>query len=352
MVAPTPPADTRHADIQPGTPDVGADEVRALLVRLLRGPVAPDASGGDVEEMRRHIHALREAGVPVGEQCDGGYALTELFELLDSDAILARLPARVRARTASLELAWVLDSTNSELQRRPAAANGAASVLLAEGQSGGRGRRGKDWSSPLGAHVYLSLARTFDAGWARLGGLSLAAGVATVEALHGLGYDRVRLKWPNDLVVPAADGGLRKLGGLLVDGGGHQDGPARAVIGVGVNVRMPNCFGDRIEQPWCDLVGLRVPPPSRSAIAAAIITHWVPALDSFERSGLTPLLARYAAVDAIAGQPVRITSEAGCVDGIAVGLASDGSLRVRTEQGSERHFHAGEVSVRRIGGMT
>lgn len=328
-----------------------ADE-RALLARLIEGPIPADAragnDGSDAAALWQRVQDLQRAGVPIDEQAGGAYRLTQPFDLLDNHAIVGALPAPVRARIASLEVAWVLGSTNSELQHRPGAADGAASVLLAERQTAGRGRRGKEWSSPLGAHVYLSLARTFGGGWARLGGLSLVAGVATVEALHALGYGMVRLKWPNDLVVPAADGGLRKLGGLLVDGGGDHAGPARAVIGLGLNVRMPERFGVLIDQSWCDLAQLPVATPPRSAIAAAIIARWVPALDEFNRDGLCGFLTRYAAMDAIAGQPVRISSETSCIDGVALGLAGDGSLRVRTGDGAERCFHAGEVSVRRV----
>src|SRR5690606_16060837 len=138
-----------------------------------------------------------------------------------------------RGALSSLEVAWSLDSTNSELLRRPAPMTGAA-VLLAERQSGGRGRRGRSWASPLAANIYLSRARRFGGGLARLPGLSLVAGVASAEALQSLGFGSVRLKWPNDLVVPGegagSAGGLRKLGGLLVEGGGEAGGPARAAI--------------------------------------------------------------------------------------------------------------------------
>src|SRR5690606_1746983 len=109
----------------------------------------------------------------------------------------------------------------------------------------------------------LSLARGFDGGLARLGGLSLVAGVAAAEALHGLGLGAVRLKWPNDLVVVEAGApgsrpgqALRKLGGLLVEGGGEHAGPVRAVVGLGLNVRMPAVAGRAIGQPWIDLAAL------------------------------------------------------------------------------------------------
>jgi BirA family biotin operon repressor/biotin-[acetyl-CoA-carboxylase] ligase len=215
---------------------------------------------------------------------------------------------------------------------------------LAERQTGGRGRRGRSWASPLAAHLYLSLARQFSGGLARLGGLSLVAGIAVVEALHELGLGDVCLKWPNDVVV-RDHAGLRKLGGLLVEGGGEHAGPVRAVLGIGLNVRMPVATAAAIDQPWCDLAALG-PAVSRNAIAATLLAHLLPALETFDREGLAPYLPRYAALDALAGQRVRLHLPGGECDATALGLADDGALRVRTDDGSERVLHSGEVSVR------
>ncbi|MGY0557883.1 MULTISPECIES: biotin--[acetyl-CoA-carboxylase] ligase [unclassified Lysobacter] len=325
---------------------------RALLKRLIQGPVSGDALARDGGQTRaavwKRIEALRRAGVAIDAKPGRGYQLVGPLDLLDSDAIIAGLSAPVRARMASLELAWTLDSTNSELLRRPCAEDGGATVLLAERQTGGRGRRGRDWHSPLAAHLYLSLSRGFTGGLARLGGLSLAAGIASVDALHGLGFRQVRLKWPNDLVVAGPDGSLRKLGGLLVEGGGEHAGPVRAVIGLGLNVRMPDGDASRVDQPWCDLSGLQQ-SPSRNAVASALVAELVTTLDAFDRSGLGPLLPRYAAMDALAGEAIILRGE-GCEQtGTAIGLAADGALRVRLDDGSEKSFHSGDVSVRRIG---
>src|SRR5690606_23941839 len=229
--------------------------------------------------------------------------------------------------------------------RRPAPRDGVA-VLLAERQTGGRGRRGRGWASPLAANLYLSLARQFDGGLARLGGLSLVAGVAAAEALHALGFTAVRLKWPNDLVV-VDDGTLRKLGGLLVEGGGEHAGPVRAVIGLGLNVRMPATHGAAIDQPWIDLVTLAsAAPPSRNHVAAALLGALLPALDRFDRDGLPAFLQRHAELDALAGREVVLHGGDGDRSGTAAGLAPDGALRVRLNDGSVQNFHAGEVSVR------
>lgn len=330
---------------------------RALLQRLIQGPASGDALARACGQTRaavwKRIQALREAGVRIDARAGRGYALSAPLDLLDADAIGAALPAAARARIATLDVAWSIDSTNSALLRSPAPDAGLAAVLLAERQTGGRGRRGREWASPLAAHVYLSLSRGFAGGLARLGGLSLVAGIASVEALHALGFAKVRLKWPNDLVVVDARG-LRKLGGLLVEGGGEHAGPARAVLGLGLNVRMPEAGAAAIDQPWCDLGMLAAdagrPLPSRNEVVAALLEHWLPALDAFDADGLAPFLPRYAALDALAGQAVTIHGGRATDTGVALGLAADGALRVRLADGTEQGFHAGEVSVRRVDG--
>ena len=178
---------------------------RALLSRLMEGPATGEALARACGQTRaavwKRIDALREAGLAIEARPGHGYALVNPLELLDSERIAAALPPEARARTAAVEIAWNLDSTNSELLRRVPAIDGTATVLLAERQTRGRGRRGRDWASPMAAHLYLSLSRTFAGGLSRLGGLSLVAGIATVEALHAAGYPGVRLKWPNDLAA-------------------------------------------------------------------------------------------------------------------------------------------------------
>lgn len=325
----------------------GRDE-RVLLRRLAAGPVSGDVLAGELGLTRaavwKRIEALREAGMVITALPGRGYRLAQALDLLEADAIRAALPAAVRAELAALEVAWTLESTNTSLLQCEAPARGCA-VLLAERQTGGRGRRGRCWASPLAAHVYLSLARRFEGGLARLGGLSLVAGVATAEALHALGFPQVRLKWPNDLVV-VEGAGMRKLGGLLVEGGGEAGGAARAVVGLGLNVRMPPAFAAAIDQPWIDLAAFASPPPARNAVVAQLLQHLLPALAQFDAEGLAPFLPRYAALDALAGRRVRLHEASGTSATLALGVAADGALRVQGEDGREYCVYAGDVSVR------
>lgn len=314
---------------------------RELLARLCQGPASgaelARASGITRAAVWKRIEALRADGVEILASPGRGYALAHPLQLLDGRALRAALPAD--AGLASLEVVFETDSTNALALRTPPPAQGTA-VFLAERQTAGRGRRGRAWRSPLAAHVYLSLSRRVEGGIAALQGLSLAVGVAAAEALHALGHAEVGLKWPNDLLARG-----RKLGGILVEVGGDAAGPMHVVVGVGVNVRMPASAAAGIDQPWIDLAALADAPPSRPAVAAALLGALLPLLARFEREGLGPSLSRWPAYDVLAGRAVRLEEGGRVHEGIAAGIAPDGALRLRLP-GGERTFHAGEASLR------
>ncbi len=316
---------------------------RQLLAKLAAGVLSGDALAREFGLTRaavwKRIQGLRAAGVEIEGRAGDGYRLRQPLDLLDPARIRAGMSAQAEPLLAGLDVAWSVASTNSELLQRSAPLRGV-DVLLAERQTGGRGRRGRQWASPLAAHIYMSLSRSFGGGLSRLGGLSLAVGVAVVEALHARGFTCAGLKWPNDIVV---DG--RKLGGLLVEGGGEFAGPARAIIGLGLNVHMPASAAADIGQPWVDLDTLAGKPVPRDALVSALLSALLPALELFEQQGLAPFLPRYAAMDVLCGRPVRVEEAGVILEGVARGLAEDGALKVDVA-GQETCFHAGEVSVR------
>jgi BirA family biotin operon repressor/biotin-[acetyl-CoA-carboxylase] ligase len=316
---------------------------RDLLQALTEGPSSGDALARRFGLTRaavwKRIEALRAGGVPIHAEAGRGYWLEHPVELLEAGAIRQAMTPAAAGALSDLEVAWSLDSTNAEALRRGAPSQGTR-ALFAERQTAGRGRRGRSWIGSPGNSLLLSLSRRFDGGLARLGGLSLVAGVAVAEALQAIGLQEVALKWPNDVVVAQ-----RKLGGLLVEGSGEAAGSASAVVGLGLNLRMPASAGAALDQPWTDLASHLASLPARNVIAARLLDHLLPALDQFDAAGLPPFLARYARLDALQGAQIVLHGHAGQVDGIALGVASDGALRVAVA-GTERQVHSGEVSVR------
>ncbi|RZA16443.1 MAG: hypothetical protein EOP93_15205, partial [Lysobacteraceae bacterium] len=132
----------------------------------------------------------------------------------------------------------------------------------------------------------------------------------------------------------------------LVEGGGEAAGAVRAVIGLGVNVRMPAALAATIDQPWIDLVSMSSQANSRNAVVAILLSHLLPALRQFDAEGLPPFLPRYTALDALAGRALRVHCSGSPWPATALGIAADGALRVRDSDGRERQVHAGDVSVR------
>ncbi|MBK6434898.1 MAG: biotin--[acetyl-CoA-carboxylase] ligase [Rhodanobacteraceae bacterium] len=175
----------------------------------------------------KKIEALRELGVEIEGRAGSGYALVRPIERMDAAHIRRQLSASTNAALPDLRIVSVVDSTNAAM-RAEASRLRSGSVLLAEAQTAGRGRRGRAWASPFAAGFLGSLFWRFERGLADLGGLSLAVGIALAEAWRAQGVD-VRVKWPNDLWI---DG--RKLAGLLVEAGGEFHGPSHVVVGLGL----------------------------------------------------------------------------------------------------------------------
>lgn len=290
----------------------------------------------------KQVARLRGLGLEVEAPPGAGYRLAAPFEPLDRALIHAALPPTLRARMGSPALHWQLDSTSSELLQQANAGAADLACCLAEVQSAGRGRRGRDWRMPLGGGLALSLLKRFDRGMAALAGLSLVAGIAACEALTDAGVDAVGLKWPNDLV--AADA---KLGGILVELGGDALGPCHAVVGIGLNVRLGDVAIAAIDQPCTDLARLSGAVPSRNALAARLLARLVPALERFDRDGFAPFAPAFDTLDVLRGRQVRVTraGDARGADGIACGVDARGALRVRFADG-ERSIDSGELSVR------
>jgi BirA family biotin operon repressor/biotin-[acetyl-CoA-carboxylase] ligase len=287
----------------------------------------------------KHVEKLRALGLSVSARAGEGYRCAAPMEWLDAGRLRAALSDEARACVSDLEVHFEIDSTSSELSRRAAAGAPSGLVCFAEAQTGGRGRRGRAWHSPLGASLCFSVLWRFDQGLAALSGLSLAVGIALARTLRDLGAD-VALKWPNDVV---AEG--RKLAGVLVEVGGEWQGPCHAVIGVGVNLRM--AASAPIDQPWTDLsalLGARM--PTRERVAAATLDALLPALARFGRVGDPDLAASFAALDALAGREIDVREGERCFRARADGIDDQGRLRVVDAEGRTRLVGSAEVSVR------
>lgn len=270
-----------------------------------------------------------------------GYRLSQAVELLEPEHI--RRALLTSHASLEIETHLSLDSTSEFLMCRELLDENKTTVVFAEQQNAGRGRRGRKWVSPFGGSLYFSILHRFDAAMHALSGLSLAVGVAIAGYLHSLGLN-ARLKWPNDILVNG-----RKLCGILLEMRGESHGPGDVVIGVGLNIMMPASASSDIEQPWTTLAqelgSLKTTMASRNQLAGEVLKHILQALDEFSSEGLLPFKDRWQAWDAYANHPVILQLGEKSIQGIARGIDSQGAILIEHDHRLQ-HYYSGEVSLR------
>lgn len=230
-----------------------------------------------------------------------------------------------------------IDSTNSELMRRARTGQRSPVLLVAERQTAGRGRLGKQWVSDTRESV-APASLTFSLGlmlspacWL---GLSLAVGLSVAQSLH----PDIVLKWPNDLWWRD-----KKLAGILIETAhlGDTGLGNYVVIGVGINLRAPVAAG--LATPPVGLVDL-LPGIGAGQVLERIAAPLVRAVQRFEAQGFAPFQSDFNARDALRQVPVTLSDG---VQGVAQGVDANGALRVATSAGVQ-HLTSTEVSLRRL----
>lgn len=268
-------------------------------------------------------------------------------ESLDAERIRSRLKPVPRSLLRGLTILQVTDSTNAELARM-AAADSHAHAVFAEAQTRGRGRRERCWHSPAGGNIYLSLGWVLGDLGAPPTTLPLAVAVCACRALAEAGLQGHGIKWPNDILV---DG--RKLAGILVETRSTGLGPMEAIIGIGVNVRMPE--GDRdqdpdlaIDQPWTDLARAMSPlaAPRRNRMAALLLNELLVGLARYAQDGFAPFLPGWGERDLLTGRRVCLRDNGLEQCGSVLGIDAQGRLQVDVDGQGLRWFLSGDVSLR------
>lgn len=324
---------------------------KAIIQKILAdgafhsGEELGDAAGVSRTAIWKIIKKLEGSGLQVESVRGKGYRLLSATEPLHHDVIVSEMAESSRALLAKLFCFDEVDSTNrfilSEMMKvDTSVADRQSLVCCAELQSAGKGRRGRTWVSPYGRNIYLSIGHTFKNGAKSVEALSLAVGVAVAEVLIDFGVGGVGLKWPNDIL---ADN--RKLSGILIELAGDADGVCHAVVGIGINVLMPDEVSE-IDQPWTDCQSMGIKTHDRNRIVAALLDRLLVLLSSYEEQGFAAYYQQFSELDAYKGLPVYVKLGSNIELGVAAGVDASGALLMQTDHGLKA-FNGGEVSLRR-----
>jgi BirA family transcriptional regulator, biotin operon repressor / biotin---[acetyl-CoA-carboxylase] ligase len=291
------------------------------------------------------IRALRAIGIDVESVPRQGYRLPRAVDLLEKAVILGSMPSAARERVERLDVLLSVDSTNRHVAESPDVSPGHVQVCVAELQNAGRGRRGRTWIAPFGTGICMSLGWQFAEAPPTFSALSLAVGVAAVNAFRRLGIEGVGLKWPNDLIWQN-----RKLGGILIEMRGESAGPAIVVIGIGINMHMPATVRLKLAEQQAALVAdvheiMRDRTPTRNVVIGALVDEAAKMLTTFTQRGFEPFAEEWRRLDTLADAHVKIISGTETTFGTARGVEVDGTLVVDVN-GQLRRFVSGEVSLR------
>jgi BirA family biotin operon repressor/biotin-[acetyl-CoA-carboxylase] ligase len=216
----------------------------------------------------------------------------------------------------------------------------SGTVIVAEMQQAGRGRRGRVWQSPFGANLYYSYFWRLDDGLQAAMGVSIAVGLAVYDTIKALYDIELELKWPNDIYL-----NKQKLAGVLVELDGQPQGPCQLVLGIGINLQMPQSFSQHIDQAWTDL-SQHTQQLDKNELVASLTYHLEHRLDQYRKSGLHTMHEQWNSLNAFAGECVELNTGHRSWWGICEGIDPQGGIRIR-QDGEVKSYYGGEISLRK-----
>ncbi|MGZ5056418.1 MAG: bifunctional biotin--[acetyl-CoA-carboxylase] ligase/biotin operon repressor BirA [Methylobacter sp.] len=322
-----------------------SDKQKRILTLLADGEFhsgteLADTLGISRSAIWKQLNGLAELGLQHSAVSGKGYRLDNPLELLDASKINEVVNDQAGALISSFEIHDQIDSTNRYLVERSQNNGLSGSVCFAEYQTAGKGRRGRQWVSPYGSNIYLSILWRFQQGPAAISGLSLAIGVAVIRALKQYQISDIGLKWPNDIYNQG-----KKLGGILVEVSGETDGPCSAVIGLGLNLYLPENQAEGITQAWTDLTKITGQSQLyRNHLAGILLNHLLPVIADYENTGIQAYLDEWRSYDCLSGKSATLFIGQQQFEGIVRGIDNSGMLLIERPDGIVQTFASGEVS--------
>ena len=290
------------------------------------------------------IAEAEKLGVEIFSVRGKGYSLSHPVQFIDEAKVKKAIGEM--ASWFNIKVFDVLDSTNNFLMQEAPKGYPHASCVVANIQTSGKGRRGRQWQSSLGENLTFSFLWRFTKGAAALSGLSLAVGTSLIRSLKKINVNQALLKWPNDILVND-DGGYKKLAGILIELQGDMDGQSTAIIGVGINLKLSKKQLVRINQPAIGINQCIDNEVDTNEFLGIIIKDLTEVLAKFESNNFEYFKDEWQSYDAFQDQSISISlGDGGIISGKEHGVNNMGALEVITEDGIKT-FSSGEVSIRK-----
>ncbi len=304
------------------------------------GPALAREIGISRTAVWKAVKTIQSGGLEICAIKGKGYHLPGPRDALNESAIRQLIGDTNAGVPEQLEIHTVLDSTNDYLLKRIPRGTIDHHVVLAHCQTAGRGRRGKQWLSPLGGGLYISLGVHFHRMIMSPRQLSLLVGVTVIQALADQVPAKIQLKWPNDIVFD-----FHKLGGVLLDVRGEGDGPRDVIIGIGINIKLPEAIKDDIDQPWTDIASITGKVPNKNQLAAGIIKRIYRILPDYSVEDQASLVKEWQKYDAFLGKNAMLCWPGRSISGIVRGVDHSGDL-LFCVNGKIKPYGSGELSLR------
>ena len=290
------------------------------------------------------ITEAEKLGVEIFSVRGKGYSLSHPVQFIDE--VKVKKAIGEMASWFNIKVFDVLDSTNNFLMQEASKGYPHASCVVANIQTSGKGRRGRQWQSSLGENLTFSFLWRFTKGAAALSGLSLAVGTSLIRSLKKIDVNQALLKWPNDILVND-DEGYKKLAGILIELQGDMDGQSTAIIGVGINLKLSKKQLAKIDQPAIGINQCIDNEVDTNEFLGIIIKDLTEVLAKFESNNFEYFKDEWQSYDAFQDQSISISlGDGGIISGKEHGVNNMGALEVITEDGIKT-FSSGEVSIRK-----
>ncbi len=285
----------------------------------------------------KHIRSLRQAGYQIEAIPSRGYKLQQSPDVLMPESILAGLECRLVG--SQVRCLNETDSTNLQACRLGDEGEADGLVVVADRQSSGKGRMGRQWESPAGVNLYASILLRppilpFEA--PKLTFLSAVAVCRAITSCTGL---QATVKWPNDILLDGA-----KVAGLLNEMSSETDQVHYVVLGIGVNLNMrADQFPADLRYPATSLAIIAGQPVSRLDFTRTLLQEIDALYQVYLEQGSTPIMSAWTELCDMTGKPVQVDCNDLRIEGTMIGLAEDGALLVRDKTGKIESVYAGDV---------